>query len=102
MIDSTNKHLRPLSHLARKIPNRRGSDGINVATLWRWSQSGARGIRLTTTMVGGIRMASESDIAQFFAATTAAANGEAAPIVSTKGRERAIREANEALDRAGI
>jgi hypothetical protein len=97
MIDPTSDDLRPLSHLARKIPNRRGGDGINVATLWRWAQSGVRGTRLRTTMVGGIRMASEADVAQFFAACTAAADGTAPPARTTRQREAAIAAAEREL-----
>jgi hypothetical protein len=98
MIDPTSDDLRPLSHLARKIPNRRGGDGINVAKLWRWAQSGVRGVRLTTTMVGGIRMASEADLARFFAATTVAANGTPAPTIRTSAaRQRAIEAAEREL-----
>lgn len=102
MIDPTCLDLRPMSHLARKIPNRRGTDGINVATLWRWAQSGVRGVRLTTTMVGGIRMASEADVARFFAATTAAADGTTAPARTSAQRERAIAAAEKELAAAGI
>jgi hypothetical protein len=97
MIDGNDTQLRPLSHLARNIPNRRGGNGINVATLWRWSQAGVKGIKLRCTMVGGIKMASEADVAAFFAALTAQANGEPAPIRTTRQREAAIRAAKKEL-----
>jgi hypothetical protein len=90
MIDPTSLDLRPLSHLARKIPNRRGGDGINAATPWRWAQSGVRGVKLRTTMVGGIRMASEADVATFFSALTAAADGTRGPRRTPPPRQAAI------------
>jgi hypothetical protein len=98
MFDSSDETLRPLSHVARKVPNRRGGSGINVSTIWRWALSGCRGVKLTTTMVGGIRMASEADLARFFAATTAAANGTPAPTIRTSAsRQRAIEAAEREL-----
>jgi uncharacterized protein DUF1580 len=97
MIDPQSTDLRPLSHLAKKIPNRRGGDGINASTPWRWALSGCRGIRLRTTMVGGIRMASEADFAEFFAAVTAAADGQAAPVRTCRQREQAIADAEREL-----
>lgn len=96
------EELQPLSNLAREVVNREGSKGVNVATLWRWTMRGCKGIKLESLMCGGVRMSSKPALSRFFAKLTALANGETAPIVSTKGRERAIREANEALDRAGI
>jgi len=97
MIDATSLELRPLSFLARKIPNRRGGNGINTATVWRWGQSGCKGIKLETTMVGGIRMASEAGVAAFFAALTAAANGKQVPIRTNRQREAAIAAAERVL-----
>jgi hypothetical protein len=102
MIDPENAELRPLSYLARKVPNRRGGEGINVATPWRWAQIGVNGIRLRTTMVGGIRMASEADVARFFAELTAAADGSPAPSRTPKQRERAIQAAERELAQSEI
>jgi len=97
MIDATSIELRPLSYLARKIPNRRGGNGINAATVWRWAQSGCKGIKLRTTFVGGIRMASEADVSTFFDALTAAANGVALPVRTNRQREAAIAAAEREL-----
>jgi hypothetical protein len=97
VIDQTSTDFRPLSYWARKIPNRRGGVGINVATTWRWAMAGVRGIRLKTVMVGGIRMTNGVLVSEFFAALTAAADRAPAPIRSSRQREQAIAAAEREL-----
>lgn len=40
----------------------------HAATCWRWAQVGVRGVRLRTTVVGGRRYTSQSDVDEFLAA----------------------------------
>ena len=53
-------------------------------------------------MRGGARMTTEEAIARFFAATTAAANGERIPSRTPKQREREIATAERETAEAGI
>jgi hypothetical protein len=48
-------------------------------------------------MVGGIRMASEADVATFFSALTAAADGTVGPVRTTRQREASIAAAEREL-----
>lgn len=102
MIDVETEDLLTLCRAAAEIPNRASGRGVNTSTVWRWAQRGVRGVRLETVLIGSIRFTSRQAIKRFFAATTAAANGEVAPIPTDKQRQRAIEAANRALDAAGI
>ena len=42
--------------------------GVHVATLWRWVQSGARGQKLNSTLLGGQRYVTKADLDAFLAA----------------------------------
>jgi hypothetical protein len=96
MLDLT-EDLLPLAMAAREVPNRHGSRGIHVATLWRWACRGVRGVRLETVLIGGIRQTSRQALQRFIERTTAAANGEAVPPAPTSSASR--REAIEAAER---
>ena len=89
--------LLPLAMAAREVPNRRGGRGIHVATVWRWTRRGVRGVRLETIVVGGIRQTSRQALQRFVERTTAAANGEAVPTAPTSSADR--RKAIEAAER---
>jgi uncharacterized protein DUF1580 len=102
MIDVTLEQPLPLAVLARKVPNRHGKRGVNVSTIWRWIQRGVHGVRLESVLIGGIRMSTEPALSRFFSATTAAANGEPAPIPTDKQHQRAIAAAEKELAEAGI
>ena len=101
MITDT-EHLLTLSAAAREVPNRDSGRGVNVSTVWRWSLRGIRGVRLQTEMRGGIRYTSREALRRFFAATTAAANGEPVAVHNTANRQRQIEDAERELAEAGI
>jgi Protein of unknown function (DUF1580) len=102
VIDTTLEQPLPVAVLAREVTNREGRRGVNVSTFWRWMLRGVKGVRLESIMVGGIRMSSREALARFFIATTAAANGESAPAVTTIQRQRQIEQAERELAKAGI
>jgi hypothetical protein len=95
---SLNESLLTLSQAARSLPNLRGDgNGVNSATVWRWAMTGCKGVRLESAIVGGIRYTSREALERFFAATTAAADGIAAPVRTSRQREAAIAAAEREL-----
>src|SRR5687767_3852118 len=97
-IDLSVEEAKPLSVLARSVPNRSGKRGICASTIWRWSLRGIRGVRLETVVIGGIRMSTDAALSRFFVATTAAANGEQAPAVTGKRRAKEIEAAEREFE----
>lgn len=73
---------------------------VHVSTIHRWRLKGVRGVRLETFLRGGVRQTTREAIERFFAATTAAADGDTPPARTSRQREcdisRAEREATEA------
>ncbi|MCC6492156.1 MAG: DUF1580 domain-containing protein [Pirellulales bacterium] len=86
-----------LTELARQ-------EHVNVCTVWRWANRGARGVRLETFHIGGRRYTTRQAFARFVASTTAASQGEqpAPPSRSNRQREAAIARAEADLAKAGI
>jgi hypothetical protein len=83
-----NETLVTLTQASQMLPGR-----PHVSTLWRWCKRGVRGVRLETYVVGARRFTSTEALQRFAAATSAAANGEAAPIRTPSQRERDIAKA---------
>ena len=101
MIDVTNETLIPFrdvpawtkEHLGRRV---------HPSTIHRWRMRGARGVKLETLLAGGTRYTSAEALSRFFAATTAAADGEAYAIVPDIPDSRAMREAEAYLSAEGV
>lgn len=96
-IDTETEILLTLTEAAKTLPGR-----PSVTTLWRWRTRGVRGVRLDTCAVGGRRYTSREAIQRFIAATTAAADGEPAPLRTPHERQRAIDRAERELDALGV
>jgi hypothetical protein len=58
--------LVALADVPRLLPRRRGGKTPHVATAYRWSTRGLRGIVLETIQVGGTRCTSREALARFF------------------------------------
>lgn len=97
-IDLTTETPITLATAARTLPG----GAVHVSTIHRWRMKGVRGVRLETFLRGGIRYTTDEAIERFFAATTAAADGDATPVRTSRQRERAIEQAERELERAGI
>lgn len=85
-----NENLLTIGQAAKSQPNRRGTRGVHIATVWRWIVSGCRGQKLETVLIGGIRFTSREAIERFHAAI----NGEsvtATPVDRQRAIERAER-----------
>jgi hypothetical protein len=98
-IDLTTETPITLAEAARTLPG----GAVHVSTIHRWRLRGCRGVRLETFLRGGVRHTTREAIERFFAATTAAADGDATPVrTSRRHRERAICRAEAELKAAGI
>jgi Protein of unknown function (DUF1580) len=72
MIDHQTETVFPLTEGPARLPRRRGGRRINVATLYRWSTRGLRGVVLETLQVGGTRCTSAQALQRFFDRLTTA------------------------------
>ena len=97
-IDLTTETPITLAEAARSLPG----GPVHVSTIHRWRMKGCRGVRLGSFLRGGIRHTTNAAIARFFDAVTAAADGEATPVRSSKQRDNAICAAERELESAGI
>ena len=86
-----------LSQAAKTLPGR-----PHLSTLHRWRQRGVRGIKLQTALVGGRRYTTRAWLDEFIDAITAAADGDARAVRSSRRRERDIAAAERELEEAGI
>ena len=90
--------LKTLAEAARTLPG----GPVHVSTIHRWRIKGIRGVRLSTILRGGIRYTTNEAIERFFAATTAAADGDTPPAWTSRQREREISRAEREATEAGI
>jgi hypothetical protein len=85
-----------LSELARR-------EGVAVSTVWRWTLRGVRGVKLENFSVGAKRCTTDQAFGRFVEATTAAAQGVAAPAARTnRQRDAAVKRAEAELAKAGM
>jgi hypothetical protein len=87
-----------LAEAARTLPG----GAVHVSTMHRWRMKGCRGVRLETFLRGGVRHTTHQAIERFFAATTAAADGNSPKVLTTRQRERALNQAENELNGAGF
>ncbi len=91
-----------LTEATTLVPRRRQGRKAAVGTLYRWSTVGCRRVVLETIQVGACRCTSREALQRFFERLTAQATGQPIEAQPSKQREREIREAEHALDEAGI
>jgi len=92
----------PLVQAVRLIPRRRAGRKCNVATMYRWTTLGCRGIKLEFTQVGGCQCTSREALQRFFERLTAQSAGEPIPEPLPRARAADVRRAERVLDAAGI
>ncbi len=97
-IDLATENLKTLNDAANTLPG----GAIHVSTIHRWRLKGVRGVRLETILRGGTRYTSVEAIERFFAATTAAADGNIPPSPTPSQREREISRAEREATEAGF
>lgn len=100
MIDPLTETPISLAEAASLVPRRRGGKRCNVATVYRWTAKGVRGVKLESYQCGGSRCTSREALQRFFARLTqAAADSQPAPITAPQYRERQIAAAERAMAR---
>jgi len=65
MIDLGTERLIPLREVGDFVPSARPGKRLNVATVWRWATSGARGRVLETVKIGGSTFTSIEAVERF-------------------------------------
>ena len=93
-IDLANETPITLAKAAQTLPG----GAVHVSTIHRWRMKGCRGVRLETFLRGGVRHTTREAIERFFAATTAAADGDTSPVRTSRQRERAMQQAERDFD----
>jgi hypothetical protein len=98
-----------LAQAARLLPRIKGRK-VWQGTLWRWARVGLRGERLPYMRMGRKICTSRQALTEFFTRLAARDRKNPPPVpsfvkrkpISSKRRERALREADKVLARAGI
>lgn len=101
MIDIEGEKLISFCDAARRLPSLRRGKPLNLKTLYRWAQTGRRGVRLESVRVGGTRCTSVEALARFISALS----GPPAEVPSarhSKIREKQIEEAEKSCAAAGF
>ena len=100
MIDLATEQVLPLKSAAAEVRRFLGGRQAHIATLYRWTQSGCRGIKLEYIQVGATRCTSREALARFFSALTRASRGEPVSALATTSaaRRRKIEAADRELD----
>lgn len=90
MIDISSEKVVSLVEATCHLPRRRQGKRPNVATIYRWSQNGVRGIVLETIQVGGTRCTSIEAIQRFCDRLTnpVACQPAESAVARTRRRER--------------
>jgi hypothetical protein len=97
MIDIANETVIPIAEAPQHIPGR-----PSLATVWRWVLNGTRAGKLESFLVGGRRFTSLESIQRFAQQSTAAADGNFPPTMTSKQRDREISQAELESIEAGI
>jgi hypothetical protein len=91
----------PLRQATRQFPGRNG-ESVSLPTIYRWTLTGCKGIKLRSWQCGSVRCTSRRAIREFVDALTAQRDGqppaERAPVVVRKK----LAETAAELDRLGI
>jgi hypothetical protein len=101
MINVGNEQVFPLPELPNHVPQRNGRR-LSIATAYRWSLNGVRGVKLETVQIGGARYTSLEALQRFAAALTAARDGRPAERQSPAADKKRKADTAAALDRLGI
>ncbi len=96
-INLSTERVLGLSEAAQLLPGQ-----PHTSSLWRWASRGRNGHRLETLLIGGRRYTSVEALQRFADALTAQADSFLSTDHSLKRMDRAVRAAEEALDKAGI
>jgi hypothetical protein len=105
VINIGTEELLTLAQAAKILPPRRGGRKTHTSTLFRWSTTGVRGVRLETIQVGGCRCTTQRALQEFCEALTTRAIGSMSGDLSPRSsaaRRRAQERADRELDAMGV
>ncbi len=108
MIDMQSEQLLSLADATKILPRRRRGARPHVATLFRWTNNGVRGVFLDYLMVGATRCTSIEALQRFFDALTEREEAKLRAIITppprrwTVTRRKQIEAAKRKLAAAGI
>jgi hypothetical protein len=106
MIDVSAEQVVSLTEAAKRLPTRRQGKRPNVATLYRWTAIGCRGLILESCQIGGTRCTSVEALQRFFDALTEATGApqarQASSRIPSRQRQAAVEKAERRLAAAGI
>jgi hypothetical protein len=96
--------LITLKQAAAELPRRRAGKKTHVATVYRWTDPGCRGVKLRYVQVGATRCTTRAWLAEFFDELTrrAASSPPAIDIRTPTARRRAVTDANAELSRLRV
>ena len=98
-VDPFARGVLSLAEAARRLPRLRDDRPVHVSTLWRWATTGLGGVRLESTLLGGVRVTTESAVREFIAATNAK---RSRPPPGIPDQARRDRDVASELDRLGL
>ncbi|MCC7421910.1 MAG: DUF1580 domain-containing protein [Planctomycetaceae bacterium] len=104
-IDPSVEEAITLPQATKLLPHRRGGKKANVATLYRWTSTGCKGVKLEFIQIGGSRCTSREALHRFFERLTAAANGHLSEIQESRTssqRQASSAKALSELKRKGV
>lgn len=101
MIDIQTEEVVSLAEAAKSkcLPRRRKGKRPHVATLFRWTTVGVRGVVLEALQCGGTRCTSFEALQRFFERLSGT---DAVQTVPTRSRQQQIAQAEDELKEAGI
>ena len=108
MIDISCESVISLSDAAKSLPGRRAGKKPNIATLYRWTTVGCRGVVLEFLQIGATRCTSREAMQRFFDTLTAQADATTAPLNTANltrlsaSRRKQIEAAERRLADAGV
>lgn len=106
MIDPLVEDPIPLTQATKLpwLPRRRGGKPIHVSCLYRWTDTGCKGVILESLQVGGTRCTSREALARFFERLSQATgpDRDSRTVRTPNQRARATAQAERELKEAGF
>ena len=100
MINLTDEEVLSLADATKRLPARRSGRRPHISCLYRWAQTGVRGVKLETLRVGGTLCTSIEALQRFCEHCTDPAT--AVTTKPSKRRQQQIDAADRELAEAGI
>ena len=100
MIDIRDENCCRLTEAAKFLPRGRSGKRVHVATLYRWSQRGIKGVKLETIRIGGTTYTSTEALQRF--AERCSGSDTRREKQTPHRRRREIEQAERRLDELGI